>query len=382
MRPAIKYHRVLSGLRQLLKSGVLGPGEAFLTDSEAVERYGVSRITVRRAFSQLEADGLIERIPGKGTFVRGAEEGRRGLIVYIGASIGSVGIEPILVKGVDDTMSERGYNLVTCHLNHSPERARAYLRHIGRMGADGVVFTPMLAEHAANVEVLDYLRERHIPFVLVDRPMPEAPTGSGCVHPDHYEGGRLAGEHLADLGHDRIAYLGITPPDRCGALSLRIKGFQDALRERGIAIVQPFFDITRPTEVPVALCKWRQESDPPTAVFLENDLLFPPLAEAASSLGVSIPGDLSVVGFDDLPQSQVGRAITTVNVPLYNEGQLAASLLMDMIEGKPAPNREILLPVALAIRGSTTISPHLKAGSGKVRKAKPARALASAGAAK
>lgn len=197
------------------------------------------------------------------------------------------------------------------------------------------------------------LHDRKIPVVVIDpadTPDPEVPS----VGATNWAGGIAATEHLLQLGHRRIAV--ISGPENYLCSRARVDGYRNALERAGHT-----FD--------AALVRWgdfRQDggfrfamellenSDRPTAIFAGSDQQALGVYEAARQLGLSIPGDLSVVGFDDLPLARwLPPPLTTVRQPLADMGAMAAEMLMRLISGRALHGRRVELATELVVRLST-----------------------------
>jgi LacI family transcriptional regulator, xylobiose transport system transcriptional regulator len=197
------------------------------------------------------------------------------------------------------------------------------------------------------------LRSRNIPLVMVDpagTPAPDVPS----IGSADWNGGYLATRHLIDLGHRRIGI--ITGPNDMLASTARRSGYRAALESAAIDVDE---DLIRPGEFHHAdgLREGRallSRPDRPTAVFASSDLYALGVYEAARSLGLSIPGDLSVVGYDDLSIAQwAGPPLTTVHVPLAAMAEQAVRLVMRLAEEPELAFSRIDIDTTLVVRGST-----------------------------
>jgi DNA-binding LacI/PurR family transcriptional regulator len=192
-----------------------------------------------------------------------------------------------------------------------------------------------------------------IPLVVLD------PTGlplhsTPSVGATNWSGGVAAARHLLDLGHRRLALIGGPPEYLCARA--RMDGFRAAVEAAGAPLDPKLVRVGR-FYVEDGL-RWGREllrlADPPTAVFCGNDLQALGVYEAARELGVRIPGDLSVVGFDDIEYTRwCGPAMTTVRQPLAEMGATAANLVLSLAAGQPLPQTRIELATELVVRAST-----------------------------
>lgn len=192
-----------------------------------------------------------------------------------------------------------------------------------------------------------------IPFVLFD------PTGAPvmdtmAVQADNWTGGLLATRHLLQLGHTRIA--SITGPGYMMCSRARLDGYTTALKEHGIATDPALItegEFTTSGGYAQAMELLGNPDTRPTAIFAGSDLQAMGVYEAARQYGLSIPDDLSVVGFDDIQTSAfLGPALTTVRQPLREMAGAAARLIIDY-DGGASPRRHIVMPTSLVIRSST-----------------------------
>lgn len=356
-----KYRQIADAMKRDIREAGLAPHDSFLTDKSAGERYGASRITIRSAFSQLEEEGIVYRVRARGTMIS-AEPGRRiRFVAYIGQCVATNGIEPALVRGVEDYLITQDTNVVICNTDNSPARADQYLRRLTDFGIDGVVLIPMLAPAAENVALVRFLRERGVPFVVVARSIPGMECEINSVTADNFAGGKLATQHLLSLGHRRIAFFRSIGLDQCTSLVARRDGYLSALHEAGVE-PDPELEGNVPlASLSVLIRRWSTLPDPPTAVFADNDLSIGPLLNGLKSVGINCPQDWSLVGFDDLPDNSGGGGFSSIHVSHHDMGQAAASQLVEIIHGRSPGSQQTLIPVSLSIRGTSGINPRLVA---------------------
>jgi DNA-binding LacI/PurR family transcriptional regulator len=199
----------------------------------------------------------------------------------------------------------------------------------------------------------DQLRARDIPFVVFD-PTGELPDDVPFVGATNWSGGRSATRHLIGLGHRRIAMIG--GPDRILCCRARLDGYRSALENAGLPVDPRLIvltDLTRDHGRAAAL-DLLGGPDRPSAIFCCNDLQALGVYQAARSLGLRIPADLSVVGFDDLPITALADPpLTTVHQPLFDMAQAATELALTLGRGEKARQSRLELATTLTIREST-----------------------------
>jgi DNA-binding LacI/PurR family transcriptional regulator len=184
----------------------------------------------------------------------------------------------------------------------------------------------------------------------------------GGVHPDHVDvlaiddhmGGTLAVRHLLDLGHSRIAHISGLPS---AAGSQRMQGYQDTMRAVGLGVLVEPGDMTEEGGYRAAV-RLLSRAERPTAIFAANDLSCIGALSAAAALGVQVPAELSLVGFDNSSLARL-RALwlTTVDSAAYQMGQHAARMLLARIEHPDAPREVTLMPPRLEVRGTSGPAP-------------------------
>jgi DNA-binding LacI/PurR family transcriptional regulator len=191
-----------------------------------------------------------------------------------------------------------------------------------------------------------------VPGVIVDASHPQL----NSVIVDNVEGGRLATQHLIDLGHVKIGYISDYPdnPFNISPVRDRREGYLRALDEAGILCRADYYregglDSQEARGLALELLSL---DDPPTAIFAYSDTQAIGVLEAARDLGLRVPADLSVIGYDDIEAAEFMQ-LTTVRQSLFDSGVTGARLLLDIMEQSTIYPREILLPTELVIRSST-----------------------------
>ena len=249
-----------------------------------------------------------------------------------------------VVSGAQRVAVEEGYAVLLCE-----QRGTAIDQHLDALRSrqvDGLILDAAGAS-AIPEELLDGIN-----VVLIDQPSERWPG----VASDAEGAGRMAAEHLIGLGHRRIAFIG--PSADVHSFRMRERGFTRAVRAAGITIDTDLFRRGRATVAGghAAMRALFALPSPPTAVFCANDLIAFGAYKACAQAGVSIPGDMSIVGCDDIEFAQlVTPELTTIAVPARELGARAARLLVRDLAGGAAPPSQHArpLPVKLVTRGST-----------------------------
>ncbi|MBO3751250.1 LacI family DNA-binding transcriptional regulator [Streptosporangiaceae bacterium NEAU-GS5] len=204
------------------------------------------------------------------------------------------------------------------------------------------------------------LAQREIPLILLD-PTGEPGHGVPSVGAGNWNGGLAATHHLLDLGHRRIAI--ITGPAHALSSRARLDGYRAALDTAGVP-VDPDLICQGEFMIQDGLTythRLRRLPDPPTAIFTCNDGQAVGVYRAAHELGLRIPDDLSVVGFDDMPPVRwLIPALTTIRQPLTEMAAAATTMLVNLAKGEPLPQNRIEFATELIVRGSTGPVPKIK----------------------
>ncbi|MFJ6215247.1 LacI family DNA-binding transcriptional regulator [Streptomyces sp. NPDC092296] len=254
-----------------------------------------------------------------------------------------------VIRGVENVAREEGFSLV---LSESAGRLMP-----GQTWVDGVLARRpvgvILVLSDLDADQRTQLISRDIPFVVVD-PAGDPGDDVPSIGATNWHGGLAATRHLVELGHRRIAVIGGPSSMMCSRA--RIDGYRAALETAGIAVDPELVregDFHHESGYAVGLELLRLP-EPPTAVFTGNDLQALGLYEAARELGLRIPEDLSVVGFDDLPIARwVGPPLTTVRQPLTEMAEAAARLVLDLGRAGPTAATRVDLATTLVARSST-----------------------------
>lgn len=256
-------------------------------------------------------------------------------------------------EGIDEWASAAGYQTVVANSMDDQKEQRLRAERLLSRGVDGLVFGDAQLEDP----YLEELTQRQVPFVLVSRR--HHPYDS--VTCDDLAGGRLVGNHLADLGHREIAVIAGQPYASTGID--RTQGCLDALRDRGIAlpsrhVVHSGFDAHAGH---IAARDLMTSPSPPTAIFAVNDMTAIGAMGALRDLGYTVGRDVAVVGFNDISiAAELPTPLTTVRSPLKEMGQKAAAALLDRLQPDPnkaaSPPRETRLSPQLIVRESSDAS--------------------------
>jgi len=256
-----------------------------------------------------------------------------------------------LAKSLSGALGKESYGLILASSEDNPELERSEIRMMLARGVDALLL-------ASCQPTLDGFLPAHnagLPFVLLDRPFPH--LRANFVGSDDFAGGKLATEHLLHIGRKRLAYIG--SPDLSPAAD-RYRGFRIALRDRDIELredlVLPNLGVEKPSasagyDLMRTLLK---RKDKPDGVFCHNDVVAIGAIKAALDAGLSIPGDIAIVGFDNVPYSEYLQIpLTSVDQCTRKLGEAAAQLALDLVAKRVDKPSNILLAPTLVVREST-----------------------------
>jgi LacI family repressor for deo operon, udp, cdd, tsx, nupC, and nupG len=257
-----------------------------------------------------------------------------------------------VVSGVEQAANDHGYSVFLADSNADPEREKNVVQSFAERRVDGIVVT----SSRVGALYLPLLSEMMVPIVLVNNQHPGAFVHSVMI--ENLEGSRKATNHLIELGHRRIAYIG----DQFGYQSdtERFAGYRQALEEAGIPVES---DLTvcgdgKPEEAMKATEQLLALKNPPTAIFCYNDMSALGAMRTIALKGLRVPHDISLVGFDDLfVASYTQPPLTTVRQPMRRMGLLAMESLFKLMSGEDSAVR-ITVEAELIVRESTGLVHH------------------------
>lgn len=252
-----------------------------------------------------------------------------------------------ILSGVNDSLSEKEYDLILFNTNTSKQREKTYSQLCRERRVDGVIIQGIKTDDPYLKEVV----ESDIPCVLIDIPVHS--DNVGYVTTDNVSGARKAVEHLIGLGHKKIGM--INGHGKAFVSQKRLEGYVEALKEHGLPVI-PQWVCNGQFEEETAYEEARKlliEHSDITAIFCASDIMALGALNAAKSLGIRVPEELSLIGYDDIILASYSNpALTTISQNFFQLGYQAAHLLVNMLEGKSEP-QIVTMPTKLVIRGST-----------------------------
>ena len=378
------YSQIIDCLKDKISEGEYLSGKRLPTEMELAREFKVSRITSKRVLDELEREGIIYRKKGTGSFLREKPIASNAnmiqnakninivaLVMPFGSSLGK-GID--LIHGASDYLENHGYILSVKNSMLELNTERDYLLNITDTGTSGVILYPV--DSRKNVDIVNMLIHNNYPIVTVDRYYEEISIGS--VTSDNFAGSYEATSYLIKKGHSHIGYVSDVGLENATTVKNRYLGYCKALSDSNIEIkygnyvldyvselkndypgIYEILRMNRPLDKNCIeyfkriLNKLLDRQDRITAIHTVNDYVAIHILTTALHMGVNVPNDLSLIGFDDIEISQhLEVPLTTLQQDFYQIGYQAALMLMNKIEGFGCEPEKLMLPVRLIERES------------------------------
>lgn len=252
-----------------------------------------------------------------------------------------------IIRGIDAELSVSGFDLILYTTHRTASKEANYVANLATGMVDGL----LLVLPRSPSDFIGTLTKRNFPFVLIDH----QGNGQDCpaVGATNWQGGFSATEYLIKLGHKRIGF--ITGWMDLGCALERMDGYRSALRTYHIADNPSYiFEGTFFQQDGFAGASALLDlPKPPTAIFASNDVMAMGAIDAIRSRGLRVPEDISVIGFDDIPQaSLIHPSLTTISQPLEKMGRVATQMLIDLLQNPDKKADRIELPTQLVVRDS------------------------------
>ena len=318
-------------------------GVAPITVSRVINNSGyVSQSTRARVEAAVKELGYVPN-----TIARGLRSKRTHTLALIVTDITNPYFTS-MARGVEDVAGAYDYTVIYCNTDESETKEEKYANMLAQRQVDGVLLVPS----CGNAKTIKFFEANDINVVVLDRRI--SGVRSDIICSDSENGANRLVKLLIGLGHKRIAI--ITGPKDVSTSVDRVTGYQQALREAGLSenelIYYGAFNEQSGYELTNQAMTQVQK---PTAIFGANNYIAMGIIKALYDLKLDVPGDVSVVGFDDLPESIFMKPFLTVaRQRAYEMGQLATELLLKRISGELSQeHRELLLPIEIIVRESS-----------------------------
>lgn len=255
-----------------------------------------------------------------------------------------------LAFAIEKSLFANHYRTLICSAEEDQNKENAYVEMLLRQRVDGVIVVPT----GQSTQAIRQLLEKDVPVVLVDRDLSLLHTNK--VLSNNRKGGYQGMQYLLDIGHQIVGVIGA--PAYSEAMLERAEGVRQALTERGIQNDPELFVVGLPQQFEMGYTTamaMLQKTPAPTAIFALTDVIAIGVMHAAAELGLRVPHDLSVMGYDDIPLATYSvPGLTTIAQPIYDMGETATRLLLERILDNEKPPKTLTLDCRLVVRKSTS----------------------------
>lgn len=355
-KPLPKYRRIVDALRSAITLGQYGESGRLPSENEFSSQFEVSRLTVQRALKELEFEGLLERRAGSGTFATIRPNKTTLLFGLLIPGLGETEIFEPICQGMAAVGSSVGHSLLWC--NHSTEglsieaKTRQLCQEYVSQRVSGVFFAPHESfpeKDSANRTILQMLEQANIPIVILDHCTEVYPAR--CPHDvigiDNRRAGFRMTQHLLNVGARKIIFWGHA--NAAPTVDARAQGFADAHR---VLSLPPGPIVVGDCEDDKVLRHWL-DAESPDAFVCCNDRTAARLMHTLNNLGVDVPGQVRIVGIDDVRYAKLLRVpLTTLRQPCMDIGAVAVETMISRIASPQRPARDINLACEMVIRRS------------------------------
>lgn len=349
------YESLAERLRGSIREGRYAPGELIGSEHELARRESISRMTVRKASELLITEGLLERRPGKGLYVRGKSSGMSGgMVQVVGNMLWPTSLE--MARGVQAAVKGDGTHVQLYDAHGDVELDLEMVENLPQTNARGAVIVAL--HHPRFTQAICRLHATDFPFVLLDQRLRDIDVSS--VTSDNHQGGYLAGELLARHGHRRVAFIGDL---MAATVQDRLWGLRDALGDADIPFRRSMVvDLAVGSDrfgdwgacISAGVQRLLSGEHRPTAIFCSCDAVARQVYRDLALAGLRVPHDMSVIGYDDDTHvlDMLTPGLTTIRQPFSGLGYAAMELLKVRIESPASVAEARVLPVQLIERAS------------------------------
>jgi DNA-binding LacI/PurR family transcriptional regulator len=387
---ATKYMVIKERILQMIREGTYKTGDRLPSENELAAMHRVSVITSKKALEELTKDSRIYRIKGSGSFVADPKEKKKpeqanriAMVLPLGGNTGG-GME--LFSHVEMVARRHGYYVSVENTHRNCQKEREILLRLLKEKVRGIIYYPTFSSENFDL-IKKFAMEKH-PIVVIDKSIHDIAIDT--VLSDNRRGSYEMTKYLIGCGHRSIVFACEYDLDEVSSLRDRFLGYCDALSEAGIPLDVDLFmrpktgheqctDSNCITRFCRNIAEKVRNDTSISAVQVSSDIIAVELLDQCMKKGINVPGDVSIVGFDDLDlASYITPPLTTVRQSFGTIGQLATELIFKRIADENRKVEKISVPVELVIRkscrarnGGKRISRQARHPSGSTKKLGP-----------
>lgn len=359
--PIPQYFQLQTWLIEQIEQGIFKPDDKIPTEEELVNITGLARATIRQAIQNLVNMGYLSRRRRLGTFViHHAVEDHKTPIIGILVPDIRAGYAPELARGAEDEAAKSKHSIILCNTDDLYIKANFHADRLIEQNVSGVIFVPTAAPDEKNRQIVEKFQNHGIPVVLADRNVDH--LDCDLVTTNNFDGAYQATQYLIENGHTKIAVVLST---LFSTERQRLEGYRKALSDHGIsenpdvvfATRDPFIEEKYYRYVRTLLTQRASF----TAVFAGHDRIAYIVESVAGEMGIRIPEDLALVGYDDLNlMHPLPVDLTTMHQPIYEMGQESMRVILARILGGTSGPRKVVLESHLVERTSVAAPSELR----------------------
>ena len=362
-----KYEVIIDDILAKIRNNDFSYETVLCTEMQLTEEYGVSRITAKRALTDLEQRGVLYRKRGVGSFV--ARNALSNLNHQPQPTAASKMVSFLLpfaisqggmfetIKTVNSALNDSGYLMSIYISDVSAAKEKSNIRLLLSQNISGLIYYPV--RDNINLNLINEFVFAKIPVIIIDK-YTDCPYIHNVVS-DNAAGGRLLTEHLTNLGHKKIGFLTTAPVDDTSTVRNRFGGYLQQMLASGLTpdpaniVCTPYEvteeDVASDDSIFCDAVRRLYLSDV-TAILTENDLVAKYAILACRKLNIRVPEDMSICGFDN-QEIAAEYDITTIRQNFTAIGNEISRLMLDSINGTSSAAQKVMVPVELIVRGST-----------------------------
>jgi GntR family transcriptional regulator of arabinose operon len=355
-----KYLQIKSFIKAMIENNEIQAGAMLPSESLFCHILGVSRSPVRNALGELVDEGYLQRIQGKGTFVRESKyhsfHRSRGKVVGFVTPDLKTSFATKVVVGIEGVLSQKGYSLLFGVSNHDDQQERDIVNRFLNLGIDGLILLPSNKTTQLNdqIQQLDHAGTQ---FLIMDRRLPGGDFN--YIGNDNHSGGYTCARHFQVRGYKNVAFCGVNL--HVSAVAERLSGFLQGVKNNGLNQINHYFsaqsdsseskDCYSPETFVEKIDILKENA--PVGILAENDEVAIILQKLLETAGLKINEDFGLIGFINSEEGKHNQpALTSISQNSLLLGQTAANLIISAIENEPVRKTIHILPTQLIIRKS------------------------------